>query len=77
VSIGEPTADWDGVLWVENIRRRRVIDNDSILQVASKLREILDVVAVVVEATLAEQAVVDNIVDIELIQKRITVLPKR
>lgn len=74
MSIREPTADWDGVLWVENVRRRRVIDNDRILQVASKLGKILDVVSVVVEATLAEQTMMDDIVNVELIQKGVTVL---
>jgi hypothetical protein len=34
----------------------------------------LDIVALVVEATLSEQSVVDDVVDVELVQKRIAVL---
>lgn len=74
VRIREPTADGDSVLWVENIRRRRVIDDDGVLQVASNLREVLDVVSLMVIATLPEKPVVDDFVDVQLVEKRIAVL---
>jgi hypothetical protein len=41
VGIREPAADWDGMLRVEDIRGWRVVDNDSVLQVTTDLREIL------------------------------------
>lgn len=74
VRIREPTADGDSVLWVENIRRRRVIDDDGVLQVASNLREVLDVVSLMVIAALPEKPVVDDFVDVQLVEKRIAVL---
>jgi hypothetical protein len=39
-----------------------------------RLATYLDIVALMVEATLAEQPVVDNMVDVELVQKGIAVL---
>ena len=41
VRVREPAADRDGVLRVEDVRRGRVVDNDSVLQVTTDLREIL------------------------------------
>jgi hypothetical protein len=41
VRVREPAADRDGVLRVEDVRRGRVVDNNSVLQVATDLREIL------------------------------------
>jgi hypothetical protein len=29
MGIREPTADWDGMLRVENVRGRRIVDDDS------------------------------------------------
>lgn len=52
--IGEPTADGYSVLGVENVGCRRVVDDDSVFQVASDLREVLDVVSLVVVAALSE-----------------------
>ena len=52
--VGEPTADGDGVLGVENVRCGRVVDDDGVLEVAADLGEILDVVALVVIAAFAE-----------------------
>lgn len=57
MSIREPTADRDGVLRMENVGGRRVVDDDCLLEIAANLREILDVVALVVVAALAEQSV--------------------
>jgi len=39
--VGEPTADWHGVLWMEDVRCWRVVDNNGVFQVAADLREIL------------------------------------
>ena len=41
MGVREPAADRDGVLRVEDVRRGRVVDNDSVLQVTTDLREIL------------------------------------
>jgi hypothetical protein len=41
VRVREPAADRDGVLRVEDVRRGRVVDNNSVLQVTADLREIL------------------------------------
>jgi hypothetical protein len=68
VSIREPTADGDSMLRVENVRRRRVVDDDGILEVSSDLRKVLDVVSLVVVATLSEEPVVHNFMDIQLVE---------
>lgn len=72
--IREPTADGDSVLWVENIRCGRVIDDDGVLQVASNLREVLDVVSLVIITALPEKPMVDDFVDVQLVKKRVAVL---
>lgn len=89
--IREPTANRHGVLGVEDVRSRRVVDDDRLLEVTSHLRKVLpnglvrsrihmargtclDIVALVVIATLSEQAVVDYAVDIKLIKERIAIL---
>lgn len=41
VGIREPAADWDGVLRVEDVRRRGVVDDDGILQIPPDLRQVL------------------------------------
>lgn len=68
MGIREPTADGHGVLWVEDVRGGRVIDNDGILQVSANLGQVLDVISLVVVAALTEESMVDNLVDIELVQ---------
>lgn len=72
--IGKPAADGHGMLGVEDVGSGRVVDDDGVLQVTSDLREVFDVVSLVVVAALAEQPVVDNLVDVELIQKGIAIL---
>ena len=62
------------MLRVEDVRGRRVVDDDGVLQVSADLGEILDVVSLVVVAAFSEQPVVDDLVDVELVQERITVL---
>ena len=39
--VGEPAADGDGVLRVENVGCRRIVDDYGLLQIATHLREIL------------------------------------
>lgn len=46
--VGEPAADWDGVLRVENVRRRGIVDDDRVLQVSPNLRQVLQKLAGVV-----------------------------
>ena len=41
VSIREPAADWDGVLGVEDVGRRRVVDDDGLFEVSANLRQVL------------------------------------
>lgn len=54
VGIGEPAADGDGVLRMEDIRGGRVVDDDRLSNVAADLRQILDIVALVVVAAVPE-----------------------
>lgn len=74
VGVREPTADGYGVLRVEDVGRRRIVDDDRVFQVSSHLGEILDVVSLVVVAALAEKPVVNDLVDVELVQKGVAVL---
>lgn len=93
VSIRKPAADRNRVLGMEDVRGGRVVNDYGILEVATNLREILysvsleedcqvcdaylDIVALVIIATLAEKTVVNNAVDVQLIKKRIAVLIQR
>lgn len=77
MSVREPTADGDSMLWVENIRGGRVVDDDGVFQVSSDFRKVLDVVAAMVVATLPKKTVMYNAVDIKLIQQRIAILSPR
>lgn len=74
VRIREPTADRHRVLGVENVRSRRVVDDYCVLEVAPNLGQVLYVVALMVIATLAEQPVVNNLVDVQLIEEGVTIL---
>ena len=74
VSIGEPAADRDSVLGVEDVGRRRVVDDYRVLQIAADLGQILDVVTLVVVAALPKEPVVHHFVNIQLIQKGVAVL---
>jgi hypothetical protein len=64
VGIRKPTADWNSMLWMENVRCWRVVDDDSLPEVPADLRQIFDVVSLVVVATLTEKAVMYNMMDI-------------
>lgn len=41
MGVGEPAADGDGVLGVEDVRGGRVVDDDGFTEVAADLGEIL------------------------------------
>ena len=74
VGVREPTADGNRVLRVEDVRRRRVVDDDGVLQVAAHLGEVLDVISLVVVAALPEQPVMDNLVDVQLVEQGVAIL---
>lgn len=52
--IGKPAAYGDGMLWVEYVGCRGVVDDDSVFKVSANLGEVLDIVAAVVVATFPE-----------------------
>lgn len=77
VRVREPAADRNRVLRVEDVRRRRIVDDDGVLQIAAHLRQVLHVVTLMVVAALPEEPVVDNLVDVQLIKERVAVLNAR
>ena len=72
--VGEPAADGNGVLRVEDVGGRGVVDDDGVFELAADLGEIFDIVALVVVAAFAEEAVVHDVVDIQLVEERVTIL---
>ncbi len=72
--IREPTADRHRVLRVKYVRSRRVVNNYGIFEIPADLGEVLDVVSLVIITTLTEQSVVNDLVYIELVKKRVAVL---
>lgn len=66
--VREPTADGHGMLGVEDVGCGRVINDDGVLEVTSDLRQVLDVVSLVVVAALSEKTVVYHLVYVELIE---------
>lgn len=66
--IRKPAANGDGMLRVENIGSWGVVNDDGVFEVPPNLREIFDVVSLVVVATLPEESVMNHFVDIKLIQ---------
>lgn len=75
--IGEPTANRHCVLRVEDVAGGRVVDDDRLLEIPADLAEVFDVVALVIVAGLAEESVMYNMVDIELVQEWVAVLCNR
>lgn len=73
VRVAEPAANRDSVLGVENVARGRIVDDDGLAEVSADLAEVFDIVALVVVAAFAEQPVVDDVVDVELIENRVAV----
>ena len=55
----------------------RIVDDDRVLEIPANLAQVLDVVALVVVAALAEQSVVDNVVDVQLVKQRVAILGNR
>ena len=74
VRIAEPARHRDRIVRMEDIAGWRVVEDDGALNGPPKLRKVLDVDAFVVVAMLAEQAVTDSLVYIELIEDRVGVL---
>lgn len=52
--IAEPTANWDSVLRMEDVARRRVVDDDRLFEISAYLAQIFDVVALMIVAAFAE-----------------------
>ncbi len=52
--IAEPTANGNGVLRVEDVARRRVIDDNRVLEISAHLAQVFDVVPLMIVATFAE-----------------------
>ena len=71
----EPGHHGDSVIRVEQVGRRRVVENNAVHQWPTEHGEVLDVIAAVAVATFAEQAMRHRFVDIDLVQHRIRVLP--
>lgn len=74
VRVVEPARDGDGVVGVEDVRGWAVVDDDGLPDRPPELGEVLYVVALVVVARLAEEAVLDDFVDVELVEHRVRVL---
>ena len=77
VGVREPAADGYHMLRVEDVGRRGVVDDDRVAQVTANLREVFDIVALVVVATLSEQPMVDHIMNVKLVQQWVTILGDR
>lgn len=74
VWIVEPARDWDGVLGLEDIRVRAIVDNHCVMQFATQLCEVLHVVAAVHHARLAEETSAHELLCIQQVHERIRVL---
>lgn len=62
------------MLRVENVRCWGIIDDDGVFQVASDLGEVLDVISLVIIAAFSEKPVMDNLMNVQLVKERITIL---
>ena len=49
---------------MEYVRGWGVVDNDGVLQISSDLREVLDVVTLVIIAALSEESMMNDFMDI-------------
>mmetsp|Transcript_24842 Transcript_24842/g.80024 ORF Transcript_24842/g.80024 Transcript_24842/m.80024 type:complete len:252 (+) Transcript_24842:174-929(+) len=67
----------DCMLRLEHVRCRRVVHNDCALQPAPQAREVLHKVALVLGAVLAEQARIDDAMDVQLVEQGVGVLGQR
>lgn len=59
---------------MEDVTGWRVVDDDGVFQITAYYGQVLDVVALVVEARLSEQTVLDDLVDIEHVQNWVRIL---
>lgn len=59
---------------VEDIARGRVVQDDRVANRPPQLRQVLDVIALVVETALAEQPVRDDAVRVQFVKDRVCVL---
>lgn len=75
--VAKPAADRYRVLWVEDIAGGRVVNDDGLLQISPDLTEVLDVVALMVVAAFPEEAVMYDIVDIELVEEGVAIFGNR
>ena len=64
MSIRKPTADRYGMLGVENVRSRRIVDDDGFLKISANLGQIFDVVSLVIVTTFPEKPVVYHVMDV-------------
>lgn len=77
MSVGEPTADRDCMLGVEDVGCWGVVDDNCFSEVTADLGQILDVVSLVVVTTFPEETMMHHMMDIKLVKQRITVLQIR
>ena len=63
----EPTRDRHSVVRMENVRSRRVIDDNGIANGSSELRQIFDVISPVIVARFTEEAVFDDVMNIQMV----------
>jgi hypothetical protein len=61
VCIGEPTTDRHCVLRMKNVRCGRVVDYDRFFQISADLRQIFNIVPLVVVATFPEEPMMDDV----------------
>ena len=64
MSIGEPTADRNGVLGVENVGCWGIVDDDGFSKISTDLGKIFDVVSLVIVATFPEETVMHDVMDV-------------
>lgn len=62
------------VIWMKDVGRRRVVDDDHLLQVPPQLVEVLDVVAAVEDARLSEQTCPEHTPSVEQVSNRVRIL---
>jgi hypothetical protein len=60
----EPRGDWHGVVRVEDVRRGRVVQDNRVGNRTAQLRQILDIIPLVIITALAEQSMRDDMMDI-------------
>lgn len=68
MGIRKPTADRHGMLRMEDVRGWGVVNDDGFSQITANLREIFDIVALVVVTALPKEAVMHNVMDVKLVK---------